>query len=116
MGDYKIIVNNESMASWYGQFSPNETWNKNMEYIYACSVDKPCLFDIVNDPTEHNDLSEVYPNITQKLLKEFYSFESEYHPPKENPPLDKTNYCNAVYKHNGFQAPWVNLSALSQQL
>eukprot|EP01084_Bolivina_argentea_P010244 19074_1 len=107
-GNYKIIVNNESMASWYGQFSPNETWNNNMKNIFACSVDKPCLFDIENDPTEHIDLSETLPNVTKQLLQEFHSFDNKYHAPKKAPGEDKQGYCEAAKQHNGFSLPWKN--------
>eukprot|EP01083_Nonionella_stella_P085700 237700_1 len=106
-GDYKIIVGTETLASWYGQFSPNETWNNDMKDIHDCSVDAPCLFNVVQDPTEHNDVRRVLVNVTQQLLKEFYALESEYHPPQENPPLDEDGYCKAAYAHKGFQVPWV---------
>eukprot|EP01084_Bolivina_argentea_P071225 129521_1 len=105
-GDYKIIVHNESLASWYGQFSPNETWQNSYKYINACSVNKPCLFNVIDDPTEHDDLNDKLPNVTQRLLAEFYSFNTEYHPPKQNPPVEKQNACNAAYQHHGFLFPW----------
>ena len=105
---YKLVIMNESQASWYGQFSPNETWNSNMEDIYACGVETPCLFDIENDPTEHHDLSKIYPNITANLTKLFYSFDSEYHPPKNAPSEDVQGYCNAVYQNGGFIVPWLD--------
>ena len=107
-GDYKLIIKNESFASWYGEFSPNETWNNDMQYIYDCSVNQPCLFNIVNDPTEHNNIANIYPNITKNLTKLFYSFNNEYHPPKNAPQQDLTGYCNAIYQNYGFCVPWLD--------
>eukprot|EP01084_Bolivina_argentea_P210280 357976_1 len=105
---YKLVIMNESTSSWYGQFSPNNSWNPDMRDIYACSVNTPCLFDVVNDPTEHIDLSEQLPNVTKSLTELFYSFNKEYHPPKREPPNDVDNYCNAVEANKGFVVPWIN--------
>ena len=107
-GQYKLVMMNESQAGWYGQFSPNTSWNKDMEDIYACSVDDPCLFDLVNEATEHHDLSKELPEVTKELVELFYSFNEEYHPPKEAPPDDKTGYCQALYAAKGFCVPWRN--------
>ena len=105
-GRYKLVMMNESEAGWYGQFSPNETWNKAMADIYACSVDAPCLFDIVSDPTEHVDLAKVLPNVTSEMIDLFHSLDDEYHPPKQAPPDDKDGYCEALYSADGFVVPW----------
>ena len=52
-------------ASWYGQFSPNGT---KVETNYTeCSWDTPCLFDVVKDPTEHEDIAAANPDIVSKL-------------------------------------------------
>eukprot|EP01083_Nonionella_stella_P293284 997352_1 len=96
-GRYKLVMMNESEAGWYGQFSPNTSWNTNMVNIHACSVEKPCLFDIVNDVTEHNDLSNELPQITQSMIDLFYSYNKEYHGPKHAPPDDKQGYCSALH-------------------
>jgi len=105
-GKYKLVVMNESEAGWYGEFSPNQSWEKEYQYIYACSVDNPCLFDIENDITEHNDISESNPNIVHSMLELFHSYDNEYHPPTSQPPPDTQGYCNALYSHNNFTIPW----------
>merc|ERR1712176_1605452 len=92
-GKYKLVMMNESEAGWYGQFSPNESWHNSMADIYACSVDKPCLFDIVDDVTEHKDLSDELPDVVEEMVALFNSFNDEYHPPKKAPPDDKSGYC-----------------------
>eukprot|EP01084_Bolivina_argentea_P210276 357969_1 len=107
-GDWKLIIMNESRAGWYGQFSPDNSWTKNMTNIYACNVSNPCLFNIKQDVTEHNDLSNVYPNITKELTELFYSYNDQHHPPKKQPTDDQDGYCNAVKTHQGFTVPWIN--------
>eukprot|EP01084_Bolivina_argentea_P289519 497184_1 len=109
-GEYKLMIMNESRAGWYGQFSPNESWTNNMTHIYACSVSEPCLFDIVNDPTEHIDLSKELPQITKELTELFYSYNNEYHPPKKGPPVDENGFCQQVDTNKGFCGPWKNNS------
>ena len=52
-------------ASWYGQFSPNGT--KVEAGCTECSWDVPCLFDVVKDPTEHDDIAAGNPDIVSKL-------------------------------------------------
>eukprot|EP01084_Bolivina_argentea_P289517 497179_1 len=105
-GKYKLVIMNESQASWYGQFSPNESWTKNMTQIYACSVNNPCLFDLDLDITEHNDISLQLPDIVKSMTQLFHSYDNQYHPPKNAPPNDKNGYCNALYANKGFCVPW----------
>ena len=114
-GKYKLIKMNESEAGWYGQFSPNETWNASLQHIYDCGVKTPCLFDIENDMTEHHDLSEQLPDVVANLTALFYSYNNEYHPPKDSPPNQETQYCDAISKNKGFVAPW-NFTLSKQEL
>jgi hypothetical protein len=41
----------------------------------------------------------------QKLMARFKELESEYHPPKENPPDDRAGYCRALVRTRGYVAP-----------
>ena len=105
-GKYKLVMMNESAAGWYGQFTPNTSWNNSMEQIYACSVDKPCLFDIEADVTEHNDISSENPDIVKSMVELFNSFDKEYHPPKNHPTPEQEAFCNAAQAAGEFAVPW----------
>ncbi len=113
-GKYKLIMMNESRAGWYGQFTPNSSWTKNMTDIYAgCSADKPCLFDIENDVTEHNDISNQNPEIVKSMTQLFHTFDNQYHPPKNHPPADTQNYCNSIVANKDFIVSWLQNTTIT---
>ena len=37
----------------------------------------------------------------------FHSYDNEYHPPKNHPPNQQTNYCNAIKANKDFIGPWL---------
>ena len=83
-------------------------------YGIVAYVEKPCLFHIENDPTEHEDVSQLYPKLTASMLELFYSYDDDYHSRKKAPNDDKQGYCDAVYEHEGFCAPWIVNSTWSK--
>jgi arylsulfatase B len=115
-GSYKLLVGagaGESMASWYGRFSPNATNPvANLSY-YACPG-RPttkgalpgCLFDLDADATEHHDIAAEQPEVFASLLALFHSFNSSYHPPVPNPPSDEAGLCAAAIASGGIVTPW----------
>ena len=67
-GDYKIVLQAQNgLGFWTGPQSPNET----QPYADSGCPDV-CLFDIVNDLTEHVDLSAKYPEIKERMLERHY--------------------------------------------
>ena len=74
-----------------------------------------CLFDVVNDPNEHYDISSIYPNITTKmnarlneLMKTFYNNSDELHP-SCNYSVVPENECSCYVIKNywkGFYGPY----------
>ena len=106
MGDYKLIVGPNSEASWYGAFSPNTTGVKPDLKAKACGA-RPCLFNVVDDPGEHNDLAEVMPERVTSMLARFKTFDHSHHPPVVPPaPLDDA-FCTQARRHRGFTSPYV---------
>lgn len=100
MGDFKLLVGPQRMATWFGMFSPNATFNNSATGTTACA-ERPCLFNLADDPNEHVDLADSNPMKAKELLAKFYTFNSEFHP--GNPiGSDKPGYCTAAEAHKGF--------------
>ncbi len=65
-----MFSNNVPGAAWTGETYPNgsspqhQVTNVDMNCVNSHGG---CLFDVVNDITEHNDISKQYPNITKRL-------------------------------------------------
>merc|ERR1711865_620873 len=92
IGKWKLIVGTETQASWYGHFTPSSSWTGDKENIADCSIEQPCLHNMVDDKTEHINLvhssSPEAKAALQYLLKRFKELESEYHA-YPNPVLDE---------------------------
>eukprot|EP00730_Choanoeca_flexa_P004670 TRINITY_DN11768_c0_g1_i8.p1 TRINITY_DN11768_c0_g1~~TRINITY_DN11768_c0_g1_i8.p1 ORF type:complete len:519 (+),score=110.86 TRINITY_DN11768_c0_g1_i8:135-1691(+) len=102
-GPYKLVASLEAQAMWYGQFSPNGT--AVYENYTQCSWEEPCLFDVVQDPTEHHDIAQEHPDVVQRLKQRAIELQSAYHAPP-NPPSEAQMYCDHIEKEHGFVAPW----------
>ena len=48
---------------------------------FACSIEKPCLFDLGTDMGEHHNLAEKMPGKVAELVKRFREFDQSFHPP-----------------------------------
>ena len=89
---------------------------------YPCSnglegpdCDPYCLYDIINDPTEKNDLSKKNPEILNKLRDRYHSYSVEsrdmqdqgYHS-QVSVPRDP-DACKYMKSNSGYWRPWKNL-------
>tara|TARA_B100000795_G_C22800357_1_gene441561 strand:- start:2085 stop:3749 length:1665 start_codon:yes stop_codon:yes gene_type:complete len=104
--NYKLIIGNEYEASWFGQFSPNNTGTKPDLAAVAC-VDAPCLFDVEKDPGEHNNIANSHSDIVFRLWALFNESNTAHHPRIISPKRDVKGFCNAVLKNEGWVAPWL---------
>lgn len=67
-GKYKLLRNTQSMSLWQGPLSPNDTVSH--KEITANSLDcghQGCLFNVLEDPGEHNNLIELQPERAQAM-------------------------------------------------
>ena len=55
-GDLKLIVGRQPMSTWFGAFSPNGSSAVGAACGTMACGERPCLFNISADPTEHVDL------------------------------------------------------------
>lgn len=62
---------------------------------------KPCLFDVVTDPCEMNNLAEKYPNIVKALMNRLAEFNDSALQPA-NLPIDER--ANPIF----FDHTWTN--------
>jgi hypothetical protein len=95
------------MDGWQGPQYPNASslnWAAE-DSIHSCSPG--CLFRIDVDPTEHEDLADVYPQRVQTMLAELRKHNaSTFSPDRGTPDLDGA--CDAALKqHGGFWGPWL---------
>eukprot|EP00051_Salpingoeca_urceolata_P028419 m.486761 g.486761 ORF g.486761 m.486761 type:complete len:573 (-) comp24586_c0_seq1:69-1787(-) len=67
---YKLLRGNIAYSVWQGPRFPNETSVNNVLVQHHCSVGnkKACLFDVVADPTEHDDIADQHPELVSTLL------------------------------------------------
>jgi hypothetical protein len=70
-GDWKLLSAKASSASWPGPTYPNRstaaTNNTLDNYNLECSDTEPCLFNVVDDMTEHDDVSAANPSVVAKM-------------------------------------------------
>eukprot|EP01065_Artemidia_motanka_P038521 TRINITY_DN47370_c0_g1_i1.p1 TRINITY_DN47370_c0_g1~~TRINITY_DN47370_c0_g1_i1.p1 ORF type:complete len:551 (+),score=139.19 TRINITY_DN47370_c0_g1_i1:50-1654(+) len=108
MGRWKMFVTpNESHATWYGEFAPNVSAPAPDVPGMGCPIERPCLFDVDADPTEHDDVAKQNPDVVSNMLERWHSLENEYHPPTSPDPRDKVDYCAGVRSWRGFLGPWL---------
>jgi arylsulfatase B len=108
MGDFKLIVGDEHEASWFGEFSPNASAPRPLPGmdVVECAR-RPCLFNIVDDPSEHKDLAAALPHVVTKLWARFNESNAAHHPAKLSPPRDVPGFCGAIRANGGWVAPWL---------
>ena len=112
VGDYKLIVGSQGS----GDHCDALMWSP---IDYPCN-DGPkgddcnpyCLYNIVEDPGEHNELSEKDPDKLKELLQRYNDYSKEprdmqdqgYHSDSELPVFKKA--CQYMKEHGGYWQPW----------
>ena len=108
---WKLVVGPEAQASWFGWFSPNASnpVNRTSPSVtaQACFPNAPCLFNLNDSMTEHDDVSAAHPAVVTALLRRFRELAGQYHPPRKDPPLDLGGLLAAVDANGGFVGPWM---------
>lgn len=67
VGPFKLLRGKQMPAHFNGPEYPNGT----RPAPISIDCDAGCLFDIINDPTEHHDISREYPDILANLTLRF---------------------------------------------
>ena len=65
---------------------------------------KPCLYNIVKDPCEYNNVADLYPDIVAGMMERITAYNATSVPPR-NKPADPKGY---PIHHGGVWMPWIN--------
>lgn len=115
VGDYKLIVGQQANRPGCDSlmFTP---------MLYPClngtegsDCDPYCLYNIIEDPSEKQDLSKSQPELLQKMLDRYNSHAKEpqdimdqgYHDGFSIPTFDDA--CQYMKEHGGYWQPWHNV-------
>jgi len=103
----ELLLGNVTESFWQGPLYPNKStdYPAQQKMVAVCG-NTGCLFNIVDDPTEHNDVSAQYPNIVSQLQARIKYYQGTVFN-ADRGEVDPTvcNYADTVYK--GFFGPWV---------
>eukprot|EP01060_Flectonema_neradi_P000751 TRINITY_DN10467_c1_g1_i1.p1 TRINITY_DN10467_c1_g1~~TRINITY_DN10467_c1_g1_i1.p1 ORF type:complete len:519 (+),score=73.58 TRINITY_DN10467_c1_g1_i1:43-1599(+) len=109
VGDYKLVRFAQPYCFWQGVVYPNQTTDHKHEPDCSCGVEG-CLFDIINDPGEHNDLKNTLPDKHAELLARAQALDKEsieYGRPQQwRGQVNNTLACEQLVKNSGFWGPY----------
>ena len=115
VGEYKLIVGSQKYSPVCDSlmFSPLDYPCTNGTEGNDC--DPHCLYNIIEDPGERQDLSKAKPDILQMMLDRYNSHAKEpqdrldqgYHSAKALP--NSPHACQYMKKQGGYWRPWVNV-------
>lgn len=108
LGEYKLILNNVTQASWCGPVHPNNSvvWNTTAT-VERCTRPgkRGCLFNVFEDPTEHKDLALALPDKVDELLARLEAAQPGVYDPDRGAREDAAP-CGAIRRYAGFLGPW----------
>ena len=115
VGEYKLIVGSQMGRPHCDSlmYSPLDYPCTNGTVGNDC--DPYCLYNIVEDPRETQDLTKTKPDILQMMLDRYNSHAKEpqdrldqgYHNPNECPTFAEA--CQYMKEHGSYWQPWVNV-------
>jgi arylsulfatase I/J len=113
-GDYKLISTPKAdFAAWSGPQFPNASSPKSPVEGVELDCSKGCLFDVVNDPTEHTDLAASMPAKVAELMADYQAAQVSFYSNNETGvmscPSNITMPCAcwmASHKYGGFLGPY----------
>ena len=106
---YKLIHGLVNQDAWTGPFYPNATTSWCDTCTLDCGpIDAPtCLFNVLDDPTEHNELSAQHPDIVASMAARLQELAKTVFAPDRGKE-DTTNACHAGdVTWGGFVGPFL---------
>ena len=105
-GDWKLVHGRQAYDGWFGDFSPNASSQPqaHQRKSLAC-YPTPCVFNLREDPGEHDDVAATRQDKLVELLAAFRALEGSFHAPRPRV-TSREMYCAATAAHGGFMVPW----------
>merc|ERR1712232_543493 len=102
-GKFKIVMGLMTYGFWQGPVYPNATTNHTRDDTNEDCI-SGCLFNIIEDPGEHNNLAKQMPDKLQKMIARWKALNAtSYNAVRHE---GSAALCNAyVSKHRGFCGP-----------
>eukprot|EP00927_Polykrikos_kofoidii_P044750 TRINITY_DN38633_c0_g1_i1.p1 TRINITY_DN38633_c0_g1~~TRINITY_DN38633_c0_g1_i1.p1 ORF type:complete len:617 (-),score=75.20 TRINITY_DN38633_c0_g1_i1:393-2033(-) len=66
-GKWKLLLGHQTGAFWQGPHYPNASSAREPQVASLACGQKGCLFDLVEDPTEHTDVRDRYPEVAVRM-------------------------------------------------
>ena len=111
---WKLLIGNVSQSFWQGPLYPNVTSEKlndtNSLYV-DCGIPSNndpsgCLFDLWNDPNEHENVASLYPDIVLSLFQRMQSLQKTVFSPNRG--VDQPQACEtALNTWKGYWGPFL---------
>ena len=109
VGKYKLVRFPQPYCIWQGYVYPNSSTDHKNEPDCSCG-EEGCLFDIISDPGEHNDLKKSLPEKHAELLSRAQVLDKESieygRQPNWRGSVNITLACEQVHKNGGFWGPY----------
>jgi len=110
MGGYKLIVGFVLQDGWTGQVHPNLSapWDSyhSVQYCTRQEINKlGCLFDVMKDPSERNDLALEMPQKVNEIYAAMMKAQETWFNPDRGTPDPKA--CRKS-RRTGFWQPWLH--------
>jgi arylsulfatase I/J len=117
-GWYKVVIGTYKYAGWTGPTFPNSSFHGNMGKITeTCKDNNPkqgCLYDIMDDPSEHVNLAQQKPALFNKMMKRVAEIQKNAYSPDRGE--DDGGACKfALNKYDGFWGPFIDVDLLSSE-
>lgn len=108
-GHYKILVGRQGQSVWTDKNGPSfydrVTAKKTFEFC-GLKPETGCLYDIMEDPSETNNIAESHPEVFGMLLEQVARFNKTVFNPDRGQSHPRA-CTQAVNAHNGFWGPFV---------
>ena len=105
---YKILFGKQSPAFWTTLDYPNGTQGEPQSINCGSVENGGCLFDIIDDPTEHKDLFKEtkYKQLISEMRQKFL----EMNATRFNPDRGEVDMrcCAQIGVNDGYWGPWLN--------
>ena len=73
-----------------------------------CTLDAPCLFNVVTDPQERHDISADFPTIVQDMLRRLKAYGASFYSGTGNTMKDNGKFCVKAAERGNFLGPWLD--------